>query len=111
MIMAKFELTKTTKGEFRFSLKATNGQVILTSESYKDKAGAKNGIESVKKNASDDARFERKTAKNGQPYFVLKAANSQIIGQSEMYSTTSAMENGIASVAKNAAGADVVDLA
>lgn len=49
--MAKFELTKTPKGEFRFVLKASNGQVILTSETYKDKASAKNGIESVKKNA------------------------------------------------------------
>jgi uncharacterized protein len=108
--MAKFELTKTNSGDFKFTLKASNGQVILTSETYKDKAGAKNGIESVKKNAGDDARFERKTAKNGQPFFVLKAANGTVIGQSEMYSTATAMENGIASVAKNAADADVADL-
>lgn len=108
--MGKFEISKTKSGEFRFALKASNGQIILTSETYKDKSGAKNGIESVKKNAGDDARFERKTDKNGNPYFVLKAANGQIIGQSEMYSTPAAMENGIASVAKNAADSDVVDL-
>ncbi|MDZ7370639.1 MAG: YegP family protein [candidate division KSB1 bacterium] len=108
--MAKFELTKTPKGEFRFVLKASNGQVILTSETYKDKAGAKNGIESVKKNAVEDARYERKTAKDGSPYFVLKAANGQIIGQSEMYSSSASMENGIESVKKNAPSADIVDL-
>ncbi|RPI01305.1 MAG: DUF1508 domain-containing protein [Calditrichaeota bacterium] len=108
--MAKFEMTKTSNGMFKFNLKASNGQVILTSETYKDKTGAKNGIDSVKKNAVDDARFERKTAKNGQSYFVLKASNGQVIGQSEMYASTSGMENGIASVKKNAVEADVVDL-
>ncbi|MDZ7317275.1 MAG: YegP family protein [candidate division KSB1 bacterium] len=108
--MAKFELTKTPKGEFRFVLKASNGQVILTSETYKDKAGAKNGIESVKKNAIEDGRYERKTAKDGSPYFVLKAANGQIIGQSEMYSSPASMENGIESVKKNAPSAEIVDL-
>ena len=49
----KFELKKTSNGQFRFNLKASNGQVIATSESYKTKAAALNGIESVKKNAAD----------------------------------------------------------
>lgn len=49
----KFELKKTSNGQFRFNLKASNGQVIATSESYKTKAAALNGIESVKKNAPD----------------------------------------------------------
>ena len=56
-------------------------------------------------------RYERKTSTKGEPYFVLKAANNQVIGQSEMYSSPSAMEAGIASVMKNAPGADTVDLA
>ena len=50
---AKFELKKTSNGQFRFNLKATNGQVIATSESYKTKAACLNGIESVRKNAPD----------------------------------------------------------
>ena len=108
--MGKFEITKTKGGEFRFALKASNGQVILTSEIYKDKTGVKNGIESVKKNSPEDGRYERKTAKDGSPYFVLKAANGQIIGQSEMYSTPTAMENGSASVKKNGPDSDIVDL-
>ena len=49
---AKFEITKDKKGEFRFSLKATNGQVIAVSEGYTTKDGCINGIESVKKNAA-----------------------------------------------------------
>ncbi|MEM9650327.1 MAG: YegP family protein, partial [Bacteroidota bacterium] len=91
------------------NLKAGNGQVILSSEGYTTKAACENGIESVKTNSQDDNRFERKTAKNGSPYFNLKASNGQVIGSSEMYSGTSAMENGIASVKSNAPGADVED--
>lgn len=49
----KFEVYKDNAGEFRFRLKATNGQVIATGEGYKAKAGCMNGIESVKKNAPD----------------------------------------------------------
>ena len=49
----KFEIYKDKAGEFRFRLKATNGQVIATGESYKALAGCKNGIESIKKNAPD----------------------------------------------------------
>jgi uncharacterized protein len=106
---AKYELKAGSKGQFHFNLKAGNGQVVLSSESYSTKAAALAGIESVKKNAGDDARFERKTAKDGSPYFVLKAGNGEIIGKSEMYSSASSMENGIASVKTNA-GAAVADL-
>ena len=49
---AKFEIKKTAKGQFHFNLKAGNGEIIATSEMYESKASAKNGIESVKKNAA-----------------------------------------------------------
>ena len=49
----KFEVHADKAGEFRFRLKATNGQVIATSEGYKALASCMNGIESVKKNAVD----------------------------------------------------------
>lgn len=107
--MGKFEIKTDKSGQFRFNLKAGNGQVILSSEAYTTKAACENGIESVKTNSQDDNRFERKTAKDGSPYFNLKASNGQVIGASEMYSSTSAMENGIASVKSNAPGADVDD--
>lgn len=105
-----FELRKAASGSFSFVLKASNGQVILLSEQYRAKASALNGIESVKRNAADDSRFERRTAKNGKPYFVLTATNGQVVGQSEMYETVAAMENGIASVQRNAPEAAVADL-
>ena len=49
----KFEIYKDKAGEFRFRLKATNGQVIATSEGYKAMKSCTNGIESVKKNAPE----------------------------------------------------------
>ena len=107
--MGKFEVKTSNSGKIMFNLKAGNGQAILTSELYESKSACMNGIESVKKNAPDDGRFERKTAKDGSPYFNLKAANGQVIGKSEMYSSNDAMENGIASVKKNAPDAEVVD--
>jgi uncharacterized protein len=108
--MAKFEITKDKSGQFRFNLKAGNGQTILSSEAYKTRAACDNGIESVKKNAASEGLFEKKTARDGSPYFNLKATNGQVIGASEMYNSASAMENGIASVKKNAALAGVEDL-
>lgn len=49
----KFEIYEDKAGEFRFRLKATNGQVIAVSEGYTAKASCKNGIESVQKNAPE----------------------------------------------------------
>ena len=108
---AKFEIRTGRTGKFRFNLKASNGQVILTSEAYETRGAATKGITSVKKNAGNDKRFERKTAKDGSAYFVMKAANGEPIGKSEMYKTTRSMENGIASVGRNAPEAPVVDAA
>jgi uncharacterized protein len=105
----KFEIKTGKNGKVRFNLKATNGQIILTSEAYETRKAAENGIESVRKNAVNDGRFERKTAKDGTVFFVLKAANGEPIGKSEMYKTKRSLENGVASVGKNAPDATVVD--
>lgn len=107
--MGKFVMKQTSSGGWRFNLKAGNGQVILTSENYNTKAACENGIQSVKTNSPNDARYERKTAKDGSPFFNLKASNGQIIGTSEMYSSTSAMENGIKSVKENGPDSPVVE--
>ncbi|MNL28040.1 hypothetical protein D3C87_1496690 [compost metagenome] len=108
--MGKFEITTRKNGEYQFNLKAGNGQVILASEGYSSKSACQNGIESVRKNAQDDSKFERKTSSNGKPYFNLKASNGQVIGNSEMYESEASRENGIESVKKNAPTADVSDL-
>ncbi len=108
--MAKFEITKRKNGEFQFNLKAGNGEVILTSEGYTAKDSCKKGIESVKKNAPIHNRYEKKVAKNGKPFFNLKASNGQIIGSSEMYASESGRDKGIESVKRNAFEAEIVDL-
>ncbi|MFV0419892.1 MAG: YegP family protein [Dysgonomonas sp.] len=108
--MGKFEITKRKNGEFQFNLKASNGQVILTSEGYTTKENCKNGVESVKKNSPLDERYDRLVAKNGKPYFNLKATNGQIIGTSEQYESVASRDNGIESVKKNAPDASVDDL-
>lgn len=105
----KFELKTSANGKFHFNLKAGNGQIILSSEMYETRGAAENGIESVKNNAGDAARFERRTSEKGDPYFVLKASNGQEIGRSEMYSSDTAMENGIESVKTNAPDGTIAD--
>jgi uncharacterized protein YegP (UPF0339 family) len=105
----KFEIYKDKAGEFRFRLKASNGQTILASEGYSSKPACQNGVDSVKKNAADDARFERKETASGKFMFNLKAANSQVIGTSESYESAASRDNGIESVKKNAPDASVDD--
>ena len=107
--MGKFVITTRTNGEFQFNLKASNGQTILSSEGYTTKANCENGIESVKSNAQDDSKFDRKTSSNDKPYFNLKASNGQIIGTSEMYESEAARDNGIESVKSNSPDAETDD--
>jgi hypothetical protein len=105
-----FEIKKAKDGEFYFHLKASNGQIILASEMYVAKSSAENGIESIRKNATTDSNYERKDTKNGQYMFNLKAANHQVIGTSETYTTTAARDAGIESVKTNAPKAATHDL-
>ncbi|HWM83022.1 MAG TPA: YegP family protein [Pseudolabrys sp.] len=105
----KFVLKKSSNGKFYFRLQAGNGETLLMSEMYNAKPSAENGIASVKTNAPDDDRYERKAAKNGQAMFNLKAANGQVIGTSESYSSEAAREKGIASVKANAPDAKTDD--
>jgi uncharacterized protein YegP (UPF0339 family) len=105
-----YELLKNDKGDFRFNLRAGNNQIILSSEDYPTKAGAEGGINSVKRNSGLEERYERKVAKDSSPYFTMKAANGEIIGKSEMYSSDSARDNGIASVKVNGPTAPIKDL-
>lgn len=105
----KFEIYKDKKGEFRFRLKAANGQNILASEGYKSKSSCKNGIESVRKNSADMSRFEKKETKSGKYSFNLRAGNSQVIGTSQSYDTAASRDNGCKSVKTNAPKAKVDD--
>ena len=105
-----FELKRSKSNEYYFVLKAENGGVILTSEMYKTKDSAENGIASVQKNAVLDERYARATsAANGKFRFNLTAANHQVIGISELYETEATREAGIASVKRNGKSTNVKD--
>lgn len=104
-----FELSKSKDGQFRFVLKAANAEIILTSELYKSRSSAEKGIASVQNNCSEDDRFERKKSVNGKYFFNLKAANHQIIGTSQMYTTAQSRESGLNSVKTNGATKTVKD--
>lgn len=102
MAHPEFQVSKGKDEKYYFNLTAANGKVILTSQGYKGKDGCISGIASVKKNSSNKKNYERKDSKGGQHYFVLKAANSKVIGKSQMYTTNESSENGIESIKTNA---------
>ena len=119
----KFEVYTDKSGEFRFRLKARNGEIIAVSEGYKAKASCMNGIESVRKNAVEakledqtvegfetvtNPKFEVYTDKSGEFRFRLKARNGEIIATSEGYKAKASCLNGIESVRKNAPDAPIV---
>lgn len=121
--MGKFVVREVPSG-IKFDLKATNGEVIATSEVYKSKVSCLNGVKSVAKNApvanvEDQTvegwqkvqcpKFEMYTDKAGEFRFRLKATNGQVIAVSEGYVSKKNCENGIASVKKNAVDAPVVE--
>lgn len=117
--MGKYVI-KDTKNGVKFDLKATNGEVILSSQSYHSLRSCKSGIASVSRNAPIAAledqtaegfelqkcpKFEVYTDKAGEFRFRLKAKNGQIIGVGEGYKKRSSCLNGVESIRKNAASA------
>ncbi|MDA8493813.1 YegP family protein [Kluyvera georgiana] len=104
-----FELSKSSNDQFRFVLKAGNGEIILTSELYTTRAAAEKGIASVRVNSPQDAHYEKKTATNGKFHFNLKAGNHQVIGTSQLYATEQSRDKGIASVKNNGTSETVKD--
>ena len=96
-----FELSRSADDQYRFVLKAGNAETILTSELYRAKSSAESGIASVQANCSNDDRYDRKESSSGKFYFTLKAANHQVIGTSQMYTTASGRDGGIESVKTN----------
>lgn len=108
----KFEIWKSPKDkQFYFHLKAKNGQRILESEGYVNKAGVKNGIKSVKTNCGKDELYDRKQGKDGKYHFSLMSTNKKIVGSSQMYASKSSMEAGIRAVKRVAPDAEIVELA
>ena len=107
--MATFELKKSDTGEFHFNFLDEHDKTILRSEQYSSKAAAQNGIESIRTNAGNDARYDLKESQSGKLYFNLKAANGQVIGTSMMYADHAAREAAVLHVKGGAAHAGVVE--
>lgn len=97
-------------GKHRFTLKASNGQVILTSQGYASEASCMAGIASVRKNSQNDKMFTRKTSTDAKFYFTLNSSNGQVIGTSQRYASAAGCKNGIESVKRNAPDAKHVDM-
>lgn len=110
MSQAKFEIFRSDRNsQFYFRLKAANGRNILASEGYHAKSSCEKGVDSVKRNAPLNERYEKKDAP-GNYRFNLKAGNGEIIGRSEGYTTESNRDQGIEAVKTVAPEAEIQDL-
>lgn len=122
-ITGKFVIKTTKSGDYVFNLKAGNGEVIATSQSYSTLDACKNGVESIKTNApvaaiedqtvegfatEKNPKYEIYNDKAGEFRFRMKAKNGQIIATGEGYQAKAGCKNGIESIRKNAPEADVI---
>ena len=121
--MGKFVMGPTKNGGFRFNLKAGNGEIIATSETYNTETACRDGIESIRKNAVEAKledqtieNFEKQTHpkfevykdKSGEFRFRLKARNGEIIATGESYKAKASCLNGIDSIRRNAPDSPVI---
>ncbi|MCA9197266.1 MAG: YegP family protein [Planctomycetales bacterium] len=103
-----FEIFQSEKnGKYYFRLKAANGEIVLTSQAYADKASCEKGVASVQSNAANRQNFEESQSTDGKTFFNLKASNGQVIGTSQMYASKEGMNKGIESVINNGGSQDV----
>lgn len=95
------------KEPFTFIFVNEEGKTIIKSENYAQKASAKNGIESVKKNCQEDSRYEMKESSNGKYFFNIKSTNGQIVGTSALFADEEERSAAIAELKANSADAEV----
>lgn len=103
----RFKISKGNDQQYYYNLTSANAEVILGGEGYTTRANAERGVQAVKANAHIDERYERREARDGQLYFVLKAGNGEIVGVGETYTSGAAREGGMEAVKVNAAVAGV----
>jgi uncharacterized protein YegP (UPF0339 family) len=109
----KFELYKDKAGEFRWRLKAGNGQIMATGgQGYKEKADARHGIELVQMAGKDDkAKFEVYEDEKKEFRWRLKAGNGQIVAvSSDGYKEKGGAEKALERIKAGAAKAEVVEV-
>jgi uncharacterized protein len=107
--VGKYVISKAKSGENYFNLKATNGQIILTSVMFPTMDDCSGGILTTRGICADDNMFERKISSNNKHFFNLKSPEGNIVGKSEIYESQANMEKGIASVKRNGLSTNVVE--
>lgn len=104
-----FTVKKGRNGKFYFNLKSANGEIILASQGYKTRSGCLQGIASVRSNGASRDRFVEKSSGSGKPYFLLRARNGRVIGQSQMYKSGRSCRQGILAVRRAVKHARLVE--
>ncbi len=94
---------------FSFIFVNAEGKTIVKSENYAQKASAKNGIESVKKNCQDDSKYELKESSNGKAFFNIKSSNGQIVGTSALFTNEDERAAAIEELKASSADAEVTE--
>lgn len=102
---------KRKTGKYTFNLLASNGIVILTSDGFASKADVVRHIDAVKRYASNNSNYQRRSSGSDGSCFVLKGAKGKILARSKTYLSATGLEKGILSVKRNAPGAVVKDWA
>lgn len=105
----KYKLFVGRDGQYYFNLTAENGERILQSEGYTQKAGANQGIHSCRVNSPVDWNYKKYQSPSGY-WFTLNAINGEPIGRSEMYTSSGGRDNGIAAVKRCGPTAPTEDL-
>ncbi|MCP5415988.1 MAG: YegP family protein [Chromatiaceae bacterium] len=94
---------------YSFTFVNDQGQSVVKSENYKAKKSALGGIESVKKNCTNDDRYEMKESKNGKFFFNIKASNGQVVGTSALFASATERGKAIEELKSSAPGAAVTE--
>lgn len=97
------------KEPFSFVFINEEGKTIIKSENYAQKASAKNGIESIKKNCQEDSRYELKESSNGKAFFNIKSTNGQIVGTSALFDSEAIRSSVISELKAKSADAQVIE--
>ncbi|MBS9782524.1 MAG: YegP family protein [Arcobacter sp.] len=97
------------KEPFSFIFENKEGKTIVKSENYAQKASAKNGIESVKKNCQEDKRYEFKESTNGKFFFNIKATNGQVVGTSALFASVKDRDAAIAELKSDSPKAKIIE--
>jgi len=107
--MGFFIVKKESDGNYYVTLKAKNGGVILNSQKHLSKSDCKNGIATIRANATDNLKYDYKKTFDGKFYFRLKSALGEVLGNSKLYESAERRNAGIEAVRKIAPLANVID--